>query len=175
MIMETRKVFLTGAFSDLESAEKAYKHLRDRGYTDDEINIIMSEDSMKRYFNDDRNKDSKFGNKAKEGAGTGAAVGGILGAAAGIIAAIGTSVLIPGLGVVIAGPIAAGLAGAGAGGITGGVVGALVGLGIPKERATKYEEGIKEGEIVLAVEVRNEDDAAYFENEWRTYGHDIYR
>jgi hypothetical protein len=173
--METRKVFLTGAFSDLQSAERAYKHLRERGYSDDEINIIMSEESMKRYFSDDKNKDSKLGNKAKEGAGTGAAVGGVIGAAAGIIAAIGTSVLIPGVGLVIAGPIAAGLAGAGAGGITGGIVGALVGMGISKEKAKKYEEGIKEGEIVIAVEVRNDDDAVYFENEWRQYGHDIYR
>ena len=173
--MKTRKVFLTGAFNDLESAERAYKKLKDRGYSDDEINVIMSEDSMKKYFSDDRNKDSDVGNKAKEGAGTGAAVGGVVGAAAGIIAAIGTSVLIPGLGVVIAGPIAAGLAGAGAGGITGGIVGALVGLGIPKERAHKYEQGIKEGEIVLAVEVRSDEDAAYFEDEWRSYGHDIYR
>ena len=38
---------------------------------------------------------------------------------AGIIAAIGTTLVIPGLGLVIAGPIAAGLAGAGAGSITG--------------------------------------------------------
>jgi hypothetical protein len=173
--METRSVFLTASFKDLDSAELAYNRLREKGYSDDEINIIMSEDSMKKYFKEDKNKETKFGNKAKEGAGTGAAVGSVIGATAGIIAAIGTSVLIPGLGIVIAGPLAAGLAGAGAGGITGGIVGALVGAGIPKERAHKYEQGIKDGEVVLAVEVRNQEDADYFENEWRDYGHDIYR
>ncbi len=173
--METRSVYLTGSFKDIKSAERAYHKLREKGYSDDEINIIMSEDSMKKYFKEDNNKETKFGNKAKEGAGTGATVGGVVGATAGIVAAIGTSVLIPGLGIVIAGPIAAGLAGAGAGGITGGIIGALVGAGMTKERATKYEQGIKEGEIVLAVEVRNENDATYFENEWQEYGHNIYR
>ncbi len=173
--METRTVYLTGSFKDLKSAERAYNLLKERGYKDDEINIIMSEESMKKYFREDSHKETKFGNKAKEGAGAGATVGGVVGAAAGIVTAIGTSLLIPGLGIVIAGPIAAGLAGAGAGGITGGIVGALVGAGMPKERATKYEQGIKEGDIVLAVDLRNEDDALFFENEWQNYGHNIYR
>ncbi len=173
--MKIQSVYLTGSFSDLQSAEQAYNKLRDRGYKNEEINIIMSEDSMKKYFKEDKNKESGFGNKAKQGAGTGATVGGVIGATAGIVAAIGTSILIPGIGVIIAGPIAAGLAGAGAGGITGGIVGALVGAGVPKERATSYEQGIKSGEIVLAVDIRNEDDAQYFEKEWQNYGHHIYR
>ncbi len=173
--MQTNTRFLTGTFRDIESAERAYNNLRDRGYTDDEINVIMSEDSMKKYFKEhEKVGESKFGNKAKEGAGTGSAIGGAVGAATGIIAAIGTSVIIPGLGFVIAGPLAAGLAGAGAGGITGGIVGALVGAGIPKERAEKYERGIKEGHIVVGVKLRNEEDAAYFDEEWRRYGYDVY-
>lgn len=141
--MESKTIFLTGSFKNLQTAERAYNKLREKGYSDNEINIIMSEDSMKKYFHEDHSKETHFGNKAKEGAGAGAAIGGAVGAAAGIIAAIGTSLLIPGLGIVIAGPIAAGLAGGGAGGITGGIIGALVGLGIPKERAEKYEKGIK--------------------------------
>ena len=42
------------------------------------------------------------------------------------VAAAGTSLAIPGLGVVIAGPLAAALAGAGAGAATGGLLGAQV-------------------------------------------------
>ena len=173
--METRSNFLTASFSDVESAEKAYSNLRDRGYSDDEITVVMSEDSMKRYFGDNPKEKSEFGNKAAEGAGAGAGIGGGIGAAAGIILALGTAVVVPGLGIVVAGPLAAGLAGAGAGGIAGGIIGALIGAGIPKERADKYEKGIKEGEIVLAVQLRNEDDARYFEDEWNNYGHNIYR
>ncbi len=173
--MATRSNYLTASFSDVESAEKAYGKLRDRGYYDNEITVVMSEDSMKRYFDKHpKEEDSDFGNKAAAGAGVGAGVGGAIGAAAGIIFALGTAVVIPGLGIVIAGPLAAGLAGAGSGGIAGGIIGALVGAGIPKEKADKYAKGIKEGEIVVTVQLRNEEDGRYFEDEWSSYGHNIY-
>jgi len=161
--------FLTGSFRDRNSAEQAYNRLLERGYTDDQINIIMSDETRKKNFDKDKRNESEFGNKAMEGAGTGSAIGGAIGAAVGIIAAIGTSLVIPGLGIVIAGPIAAGLAGAGAGGITGGIVGALVGAGIPEDRAKEYEKDIKEGNIVMGVRPRNEEDASYLEDNWRQH------
>ncbi len=175
--MEKNSNYLTGSFRDRTSAERAYNRLRERGYTDEEINIIMSDDTRSKYFDKDKKEEeSEFGSKALEGAGTGSAIGGAVGATAGIIAALGTSLVIPGLGLVIAGPIAAGLAGAGAGGITGGIVGALVGAGIPRERAVKYEKGIKEGDIVMGVRPRNDEDASYLEDDWREYeGHNVYR
>ena len=83
---------------------------------------------------------------------------------------------LPGLGLIIAGPIAASLVGAGAGGLTGGLVGALVGSGIPEERATVYEKGLKEGGMVLGVKPRNDEDAKYFEEEFRRHnGEHVYR
>ena len=166
---------LTGMFRDRESTEGAYRNLRDRGYTDDEINVMMSDETRDKYYT---NTDTELeGNKALEGTGAGAAIGGTLGAIIGGIAAIGTNVLIPGLGLVVWGPIAAGLAGAGAGGLTGGLVGALIGWGIPEERAKSYETGIREGGTVIGVTPRSEDDATYFENEWKTNyrGEHVYR
>lgn len=167
---EKRQRIMTGMFNDRASAERAYNSMYDRGYKGDDIDIMMSDDTRKKYFQSDkrttRNEETNFGNKALEGAGTGSAIGGAVGAAAGIIAAIGTSIAIPGLGLVIAGPIAAGLAGAGAGGITGGIVGALIGAGIPEDRAKKYEQGIKEGKIVMGVRPRNDEDASYLEDAW---------
>ena len=97
----------------------------------------------------------------------GSAIGGTAGAIIGAIAAIGTSVALPGLGLIIAGPLAAALAGAGAGGLTGGLVGALVGSGIPEEHAAEYEQGIKNGGIVMGVKPRNAEDAQYFEQEFK--------
>ncbi|RYD59460.1 MAG: hypothetical protein EOP56_00940 [Sphingobacteriales bacterium] len=165
---------LTGQFSDRESAERAYGSLSSRGYTHDDVHLMMSEDAKKRHFAD--HKDTELGNKALEGAGTGSAIGGTVGAIVGAVAAIGTAIAIPGLGLVIAGPLAAGLAGAGAGGLTGGIVGALIGAGIPEERAKVYEQGIKDGHIVMGVRTRNDEDAEYLENEWRNYnGKEIYR
>lgn len=163
----TDRGMLTGMFSDRESTEHAYNTLHERGYTKDDINLVMSDETRKKHFSGDV-KETEIGTKAAEGAGKGSAIGSTVGAIAGVVAAIGTSLVIPGLGIVIAGPIAAGLAGAGAGGITGGVIGALVGSGIPEERAKLYESGIKDGNIVMGVKPRNDEDAKYFENNWRT-------
>ena len=168
---------LTGMFRDRESAERAYNSVTGRGYTKDDVNVLMSDQTRDSYFGDtDNYDDSELGSKALEGAGTGSAIGGTLGAIIGGIAAIGTSVVLPGLGLIVAGPLAAALAGAGAGGLTGGLVGALIGSGIPEERAREYEEGIKGGGIVMGVNPRTQEDADYFENEWRnSRGESIYR
>lgn len=172
---KTDQQMLTAMFRDRESAERAYNALQSRGYSQDDINLMMSDETRKRQF--ERNEqDTELGNKAMEGAGAGSAIGGTAGAVIGAIAAIGTAVAIPGLGLVVAGPIAAGLAGAGAGGLAGGIVGALIGSGIPEDRAKKYESGIKEGGIVMSVKPRNDEDARYIENEWKNNrGEYIYR
>lgn len=171
----TDQRMLTGMFRDRESAERAYNSLHSRGYSQDDVNLMMSDETRKRHF-ENSDQDSDLGNKALEGAGTGSAIGGTTGAILGAVAAIGTSVAIPGLGLIVAGPIAAGLAGAGAGGLTGGIVGALIGSGIPEDRAKHYESGIKEGGIVMGVKPRNDEDAQYFESEWRNNrGEHIYR
>lgn len=166
---------MTGMFRDRASAERAYSSLQSRGYSKDDVNLVMSDDTRKRHFGE-HTSNSDLGDKALEGAGAGSAIGGTLGAIVGAVAAIGTSVALPGLGLIVAGPLAAGLAGAGAGGLTGGLLGALVGSGIPEDRAKEYESGVKEGGIVMGVQPRSEDDARHFENEWRnSNGESIYR
>jgi uncharacterized protein YjbJ (UPF0337 family) len=163
-----------GLFKDRESAEGAYSSLAERGYGKDDINVMMSDDTRKTHFADG---DSEVGSKAMEGLGAGSAIGGTVGAVLGAIAAIGTSVALPGLGLVIAGPLAAALAGAGAGSLTGGLVGALVGSGIPEEHAARYDEGIRNGGIYMGVNAREDADAEYFEGEWRDKyrGEHVYR
>ncbi|MGI8542663.1 MAG: hypothetical protein ACR2MD_04210, partial [Aridibacter sp.] len=138
---------LSGLFRDKDSADRTYSTLRDRGYTDDDINILSTDETRDSWFADA--DDTELGSKALEGTGVGSAVGGTLGAIIGGIAAIGSNLILPGVGLVVAGPLAAALAGAGAGGLTGGLVGALIGSGIPEERAKLYEEGIKDGGMVV--------------------------
>jgi uncharacterized protein YjbJ (UPF0337 family) len=165
---------VTGLFRDRDSAERAYGSLSERGYSKDDVNLLMSDDTRKKYFSDD--DDSELGTKAWEGAGKGAAIGGGVGATLAAIAAIGTSLILPGIGLLVAGPIAAGLAGGGAGALTGGLIGALVGHGIPEEQAKHYEKGLREGGIVMGVEPRNDEDADYFEKNWRdNHGESVYR
>jgi hypothetical protein len=165
---------VTGLFRDRDSAERAYEAVTERGYSRDDVNLVMSDETRKRHFA--TGERTELGSKAAEGAGIGGAVGGTLGAIAAAIAAVGTSVAIPGLGLVVAGPVAAALAGAGAGAATGGLVGALIGWGIPEERVKRYESGIKQGGILMGVKPRSAADAAHFENTWRDYNaEDVYR
>jgi hypothetical protein len=170
-----RSRMVTGLFRDRENAERAYGSITSRGYSNDDINLLMSEDTRKKHFAVD-DRPTELGNKALEGAGTGAAIGGTVGATLAALAAIGTTLALPGLGLLVAGPIAAGLAGAGAGGATGGIIGALIGAGIPEERVKHYEKGLREGGIVMGVTPRTDEDAEYFEREWKnSRGEEVYR
>jgi hypothetical protein len=155
---------VTGLFRDRDSAERAYRAVAERGYSRDDIAVVMSEETRRQHFANAA--PTELGSKAAEGAGIGGAIGGTVGAIAAAVAAIGTSIAIPGLGLVVAGPVAAALAGAGAGAATGGLVGALIGWGIPEERVRRYEAGVREGGILMGVKPRSEADAAYFEDLW---------
>jgi hypothetical protein len=171
---ENRSRWVTGSFRDRESAERAYDTMIRRGYKPEDVHVMMSDDTRKKHFSD-KTSTIERGNKALEGAGVGAATGGAIGATlVGILAAAST-LAIPGVGLVIAGPLAGAMAGAGAGGAAGGLVGALVGAGIPEDRAKTYERDIKEGGIVLGTPARNDEDARYFESEWTTHGEHVYR
>ena len=158
---------ITGLFKDQNSAENAYKSATAMGYSSDEINVVMSEDTRKKYYGKDATLETEVGNKAAEGAAIGGALGSTIGAIAAAVAAVGTSLALPGLGLVIAGPLAAAIAGAGAGGVTAGLVGALIGWGIPEDRLKEYESGLNDGGILIGVKARSDDDARQFENDWK--------
>ncbi|RYG23785.1 DUF1269 domain-containing protein, partial [bacterium] len=61
------------------------------------------------------------------------------------------AIFFPPAGVVVAGPIAGLLTGAAAGAATGGILGGLIGLGIPKEHAETYAEGVRRGGTLVTV------------------------
>jgi hypothetical protein len=172
--MAEQNRMMTGLFRDPESAERAYQALEGRGYQRKDLNVLMTDETRKKYFADGSAAKTELGTKALEGAGVGAGVGAVTG---GVIAAVvaAATIAIPGVGLVVAGPLAAALAGAGAGSVAGGAIGALVGAGIPEERAKQYQTGLSEGGIVLGVSPRNDDDAEYVEREWKnSRGEHIY-
>ena len=135
---------ITGLFDTEAAAETAVSQLKQMGYSQNEITIVMK----------DRNAAQELahetGSRTMEGVGTGAAIGGTIGAVLAGLLAVG-SVTIPGVGLIAAGPLAAMLAGAGAGGLTGGLLGWLTSAGIPEDVAPYYERGLAEGAIVVAV------------------------
>ena len=161
---------VTGVFKSRVAAEAAVDAIIKRGYTRDDISVLMSDATKSKEFAIETRT------HAADGLGYGAAVGGTVGAVVAALVAVGTNVVLPGLGLVVAGPLAAALAGAGAGGATGGIIGALVGAGIPEERVKHYEKGIEEGGILMGVTPRSDEDAEYFEREWKSNrGEEVYR
>jgi hypothetical protein len=88
--------------------------------------------------------------RAPEGAALGALVGGVAGALAGAVAA-GGSIVIPGLGVVLAGPPVAALAGAGALGALGMLAGGLAGVRRARYEAAFLEDAVHTGGALIAV------------------------
>jgi len=165
---------MTGMFRNRDMAERAYDCLTRRGYTANDVSLLMSDETRARCFPRDATTTTELGTKASEGAGVGVVAGAGLGALLAGLAAAGIAV--PGLPIIAMGPLAAALAGGGTGGAVGAVVGALIGAGIPESRAKLYDQGIREGGIVLGVSPRTEDDAAYFEREWtNARGEQIYR
>ena len=173
-----RSGYVTSLYDSPASAERAYRSLTDsHGYKTDDIDVLMTDDTRKKHFGDAKpGTEFSGGTKAAEGFGKGSAIGGGVGAALAAMFAVGTSVVVPGLGLVVAGPIAAALAGAGAGGATGGIIGALIGAGIPEERAAAYSRGLEEGGIVIGTKARDEKHAEVLERDFRDAGGaDIYR
>jgi hypothetical protein len=168
--MTNEKLMVTGLFKNRDDAECAYALLAQHGYGNDETDIMMSHETRDRYYSGSSKDEAASGTQALEGTGVGAAVGGTVGATIGVIAAIGTSIALPGLGLVIAGPLAAALVGAGAGGLTGGLIGALIGSGIPEDHAAAYESGIQSGGIVLRTHPRTPEEASLIESNWRECG-----
>lgn len=173
-----RAEMMTGLFRDRESAEHAYETLRARGYGEQDVNVLLTDDTRKRWYPDGESDSAlgqKAGTKAMAGAGVGGAIGTTVGALTALVAATAT-LAIPGVGLIAAGPVAAALAGAGAGGVTGGVLGALVGAGIPDDRVKLYDEALKRGGMVMGITPRSDEDASYVEHEWRnSRGEHIYR
>lgn len=105
--MGKEKTLITALFADRESVEMGCDPLSDRGYTKDDVLMVMSQDTMKRYYT-----------------------------------SVGTQ---PGI-------------------RTSGWT------DLPEERVKKFHERIRNGGILMGVRPRNDQDAAYFENEWRIIG-----
>jgi hypothetical protein len=161
---------MTGLFHDRASAERAYGSCTGRGYTKDDVSVLMSDEARTRHFPKDDPTRTELASKAAEGAAVGAVAGGGLGAVLAGLAAAGVAV--PGLPIIAMGPLAAAFAGGGTGGVLGAIVGALIGKGIPEDRAKRYDEGIRRGGIVMGVTPRTREDAEYLEREWTSCGGD---
>jgi len=141
---------VTAVFNTRIEAETALRKLEHAGFTQKEITMLVTEETRGKHFS------IKENSKAEEGAVAGASIGGLAGALGLALASAGT-LLIPGLNLVVSGALIGGLVGLGAGAATGGLIGSLIGLGIPEHEAKLYEDAVRKGAILLAVESSDDD------------------
>jgi hypothetical protein len=168
--MASKEKMITAVVRDRAEAIQTFDWLQRQGYSSHEINILMSDRAKAGFADTGTEGKMKAGDNAMEGVAAGGTIGTAIGATLGAIAAIGTSVALPGVGLVIAGPLLAGLAAGGAGAVTGGIVGGLIGLGIPESNAKAYEQALRDGGVVFGVVPHSDQDARTIKDHFEQHG-----
>jgi hypothetical protein len=163
---------LNGVFTDIRSGERAYGLLREMGYLDD-VSVLLSDEARVRYFPSPGLRGEVVGDAKGDGLGFGSLVGALAGMALGALLGAAASLAIPGPGVVVVGPFAAVLIGAILGGLSGGMLGSLLGIGYSEENAKKSEEDIRQGNVIIGINPRSDEDAEKISREWRAAGGEI--
>jgi uncharacterized protein (TIGR02271 family) len=134
---------VVGLFTDRSEAESAIRDLKQAGFTDREVGVAM------RDRDEQRDLMEGTGSTAAEGAAVGAVSGGLVGGLVGLLG----SLLIPGVGPIVAGGVLASvLTGAGIGAAAGGIIGALMGLGVPETDARHFDSGLRSGGVLVTVD-----------------------
>jgi hypothetical protein len=166
-----------GLFRNRREAECAFDAALARGHDPAHINLVLTDATRTRSFPANRPSDSALAEKVAQGAHDesgagilGGPVGGTVGTIAPVVAVVAAATLIPGLGLVLAGPAAAAVAAAGAVALAGGLLGLLTDWGIPKDVIERYDAVVHDGGIVIGVNSRSASDAAELAQSWRGCG-----
>jgi len=139
---------VAGVFVRRADAERAAAGLESLGIPRDRITLLAPGGDARRVPTDEG-----------ERSGIGAALGAVTGAATGFPLGAAVTLLVPGVGAVIAsGLIGAVLLGAGGAAIGATLEESLV-TGLPRDELFFYEDALKQGRLVLIVQVENDDDA----------------
>ncbi|HEV7300145.1 MAG TPA: hypothetical protein VGN72_12320 [Tepidisphaeraceae bacterium] len=134
---------LVAAFDHPSQAHAAIVELERAGFSHDDVGY-MTQDAKPMVGGTIVDAPAADARGALSGAITGGMVGGVLAAA--------VSILVPGVGPVLAGGVlAAFFGGTLAGTAVGGILGALQGLGLSEEHAAVYERHFQQGRAVIVV------------------------
>ena len=150
---------VVGVTANYKEALRAVDELRSKaGLSDEEISVIAR--------HPDPPHDSLHGTPGgtpepqdEKSISRGAAAGGVMGGVGGLALGV-ASLLIPGIGTVLAsGIFVSVLGGAAAGAAAGGFAGVLRDQGLPEERARQFEERLRKGEVVVSAYAPTADQA----------------
>jgi hypothetical protein len=133
-----------GTFATLAAADRAVARLIATGFTSEEINVVCSDEAREAHFQQFRHQEPA-GKETSGAVGTGVSVGAALGGltALALGAATGTVPL-----------FIAGATGLSAGSAMGGFLGAMLTRGGERELSNYYDQEVRQGRILVAVDVR---------------------
>ncbi len=147
----SQRTTAVGVFTDRGQAERAIEVLHEAGFADDQLGFVAPHGHVN--AEDIEGTDTSSVPGAAAGAVGGGVIGGVIGAA--------VSLLIPGLGLAVAGGIlAATLGGAAVGAVAGGFAGSLASFGVPEEEARYYQEQLAAGRSIVTVTSTDRYDEA---------------
>jgi hypothetical protein len=146
--MSNKIIHVFGGFKTDHGAQYAAEKLSEAGVAREAIGLLMSERARKRIMTIEKH------NRAPEGVAAGGVAGGALGALLAGLTAI-AAVVVPGVGLLAAGPLVSLFAGVGAGATAGGFVGGIIGLGIHDHEAKLYDEILKDDGVLVAISTRD--------------------
>jgi hypothetical protein len=142
---------ISGVFTSYSDFSSLLEALNTRGYREDDLSVMMSESTHHQYFAPQEQS------KAPEGTTIGGISGGVLGLILGGLTLVG-NIIIPGSGLLVAGPLVGALTAGAVGAAAGGLIGGLVGAGIPEHEAKFFEDALKEkGRILVVAHVPKEE------------------
>jgi uncharacterized protein (TIGR02271 family) len=153
---------VVGLFDDFQDAQNVVRDLTNAGFSRESISIAANQNATGYTGNgSDFNTGVGAGEHAVgKDAGVGAGVGGVVG----LLVGLGL-LTVPGIGPILAaGPIVAALGatvgstvvGAGIGAVAGGLIGGLTHIGVPKEHAEYYAEGVRRGGTLVTVDAADD-------------------
>jgi hypothetical protein len=149
----TGRATAAAVFEDRSHAERAVQELLAAGFGPEQVGVMVLDPGPVVEPPPLHTK-----TKAGEGAAAGAVRGGVLG---GLLGAALATVILPGVGPVLAsGLLVAALEGVAAGAAGGGSLGALLGLSIPEDEARHYERHFHSGRTVVTVRAEGRYDEA---------------
>jgi hypothetical protein len=144
---------LVGIFSSQADAARAYSDLRSLNLHGDDLILLSPEASLQQI--------DAVPTEDGEQPGMGKALGGVVGGAMGLAAgAAVASLLLPGIGTIIAiglGAGALGVGGAVAGAAGGGALEQMLTRGLPKDEIFLYEDALRQGRTVIVVTSEDDD------------------